>query len=146
MMDDEPNPQGVRTLMQAMLIDAIACLFGRGQPAERRTLVRHARAWIARRDCGFVFSFESVCEELQLDATRLRKMLLRSDPSSACAHAALLKAAHESARSDRVRAALEHARNRPKPTAMSAPRKARRGASRASCGDALPFADAKARG
>jgi hypothetical protein len=70
---------GPRGLMRAVLVDAIQCLVGgrRGgkvDPGEwRRT-----RRWILDRDQEWLFSFRSICRELDLDPTHLRRRLLAS--------------------------------------------------------------------
>jgi len=70
---------GPRGLMRAVLVDAIQCLVGgrRGgkvDPGEwRRT-----RRWLLDRDGEWLFSFHSICRELDLDPTHLRRRLLAS--------------------------------------------------------------------
>jgi len=70
---------GARGLMRAVLVDAIQCLVGgrRGgkvDPGEwRRT-----RRWVLDQDGDWLFSFRSICRELDLDAGHLRRRLLAS--------------------------------------------------------------------
>jgi len=51
-----------------------------------------ARAWIARRDRDSLFSFESICDVLELDGDRLRSKLLRTRRPTRTALAALTTA------------------------------------------------------
>jgi hypothetical protein len=68
--------------MRAVLLDAIGCLSGQGiKPSHRARVAMQARAWIARRGTDALFSFDSICQTLELDGERLRRMLLTS-PSS----------------------------------------------------------------
>jgi hypothetical protein len=70
-------------LMRAVLLDAIGCLSGQGvKPTHRARAAMQARAWVARRgsDAG-LFSFDSICDTLELDGERLRRMLLTTPPS-----------------------------------------------------------------
>jgi hypothetical protein len=68
---------GVLALMRAVLVDAITCLDGRGvKPSHRARVAMQARAWIARRGCESLFSFDSICDALELDGERLRRLLL----------------------------------------------------------------------
>ena len=70
---------GPRGLMRAVLVDAIQCLVGgrRGgkvDPCEwRRT-----RRWVLDQDGNWLFSFRSICRELDLDPVHLRRRLLAS--------------------------------------------------------------------
>jgi hypothetical protein len=71
-----------RTLMRAVLEDAIRCLQGGGSPVrERMSLARDARNWVESRDPRWPYSFENVCEALEVDASRLRQRLLAMTPS-----------------------------------------------------------------
>src|SRR5262245_13454946 len=73
---------GERALLCAILEDAIRCLAGEGRPArERWGLAAEARAWIENDDREWPFSFECVCESLNLDSGRLRSKLLRAAPT-----------------------------------------------------------------
>jgi hypothetical protein len=63
---------GVRTLMAAMLYDAIcACLGGDCIAREE------ANAWIESREADWIFSFVSVCDVLRLSPTAVRLALRR---------------------------------------------------------------------
>ena len=69
--------QAERRLLVALLDDAIhiyrtARLTSRGH---YRCHVREVAEWIASRDRTWVFSFERVCEVLQIDADHLRRTL-----------------------------------------------------------------------
>src|SRR6185295_7687778 len=48
---------------------------------ERRQLAAEARAWFVAEDSRWPFSFENICEALDLSAARLRAQLLRDAPS-----------------------------------------------------------------
>ena len=76
---------GELALMRAVLVDAITCLDGKGvKPSHRARVAMQARAWISRRGCDSLFSFDSICDALEIDGERLRRMLLtpRSSKSS----------------------------------------------------------------
>jgi hypothetical protein len=67
-----------RALMQAILQDAILCLYGDAGPGkERERLVADARYWIELRSREWIFSFESVCDALGIDPDFARSRLLR---------------------------------------------------------------------
>jgi len=66
-----------RALMRALLQDAVLCLIGEAAPAkERPKLAEEARYWVASRSRGWVFSFERVCESLDIEPEYARKHLL----------------------------------------------------------------------
>ena len=68
-----------RGLMRALLEDAIGCLTGEiGHRRERHILAADARQWIEDRDRQWPFSFENVCDGLDIDADYLRERLLRT--------------------------------------------------------------------
>lgn len=68
---------GELALMRAVLVDAITCLSGRGiKPSHRARVAMQARAWIARRGRESLFTFDSICDALELDGEKLRWMLL----------------------------------------------------------------------
>jgi hypothetical protein len=73
--------QPVRRLMLAMLADAIRCFrtnSGARQPVRRRDFAE-AQSWIfSDKDDGF-FSFNAVCDALEIDPKAVRKMLVRSN-------------------------------------------------------------------
>lgn len=66
-------------LMLAVLNDAIECLIRyRGAEIRRhKALYREAREWILSRDGTALYSFESICETLKIDANYLRLGLLQ---------------------------------------------------------------------
>jgi hypothetical protein len=69
--------QGERRLMLAVLGDAVDCC-RRGRRARdpaTRLLVDETRAWVESTDCGATFSFESICDVLDIDADYLRRCL-----------------------------------------------------------------------
>ncbi len=72
-------PVGVKALMLAVLEDAIRCyLDGKGADASE------AEIWMISRKRRSPFDFENVCEMLDLDASAVRRALLRLvDPKSA---------------------------------------------------------------
>lgn len=73
---------GERALMRSVLEDAIQCLRGSVGPArERGQLAAEARAWFLTEESRWPFSFENICEALDLSAARLRSQLLRDAPS-----------------------------------------------------------------
>jgi hypothetical protein len=75
---------GPLALMRAVLVDAIECLSGNGiKPSHRARVAMQARAWISRRGCDSLFSFDSICDALELDAARLRRVLLAPKPRKA---------------------------------------------------------------
>ena len=66
-----------RALMRAVLVDAIRCVLGEVSPlTERDYLAAEARRWIRSRDEYWPFSFENICAGLDLQAERLRRLLL----------------------------------------------------------------------
>lgn len=68
---------GELALMRAVLADAITCLSGQGiKPSHRARVAMQARAWIMRRGTETVFAFDSICDALELDGERLRRILL----------------------------------------------------------------------
>ena len=72
---------GERALMHAVIEDAILCLRGQaGTTQHRARLAADARTWIEERDAQWPFSFENLCEALDLDARRLRTRLLADAP------------------------------------------------------------------
>jgi hypothetical protein len=70
-----------RSLLHALLVDAMRCLFGEvgGPPAKRARFAAEAHAWIASRDDAEPFAFENVCAWLELPAGRLRTYLLSQE-------------------------------------------------------------------
>jgi hypothetical protein len=69
----------IKRLMLAVLQDALECLAGRavctgGSDTSRR--LREAAEWVADNNETEVFSFNSVCEVLGVDAAAVRKALI----------------------------------------------------------------------
>ncbi len=64
--------------MLAILQDAVACLEkGFFRPSRRCSRpASEVVQWITQRDRTWLFSFESICENLNLDAEALRQQLL----------------------------------------------------------------------
>lgn len=72
-----PEDDGPRRLMLAVLRDAVHTLTVVRARTPRGTSeeVREAEAWVASRDCGHLFAFERICEELQVDPSYVRRGL-----------------------------------------------------------------------
>jgi hypothetical protein len=67
--------------MLAVLVDAIQCLAGATGPVRHRArLAADARAWVAECSATWPFSFQRICEALDLDRSRLRTRLLADAP------------------------------------------------------------------
>jgi len=70
-----------KRLMLAILQDAVACLekglFRTSQRCSRPAY--EAAQWIAQRNRTWLFSFENICDNLNLDAEALRQRLLRKE-------------------------------------------------------------------
>jgi hypothetical protein len=75
----ERHRDPTRKLMLAMLEDAVRCLQHYvSDPSERgRTLFLNARTWIMDRHNHWIFSFENVCELLELNPDYIRDGLRR---------------------------------------------------------------------
>ena len=79
----EPSPEasplrGVRTLMAAVLEDAVRCLLEGSRPksgAHARIRAGASARWIRSTDTSWPFSFQSICDVLSIDADRLRREL-----------------------------------------------------------------------
>lgn len=65
---------GEKALVLAVLEDAIRCLERRSRAGVRSA--REAEAWIRANDTRWPFSFVNVCAHLEIDASRLRAVLL----------------------------------------------------------------------
>src|SRR5262245_35567195 len=73
---------GERSLMRAVLEDAIRCLAGEGGPRrERAQLAAQARDWMIAADPAWPFSFENICDALGFEMEGLRARLLRDAPT-----------------------------------------------------------------
>jgi hypothetical protein len=72
---DEP----IKRLMLVVLNDAIRCYQTNAgvQRRHARRLLAETKEWLFRLSGDASFSFESICEVLQIDAPRLRRALLR---------------------------------------------------------------------
>jgi len=71
--------EGERRLMLAILEDAVACFqkyAGATRPRSRR-LFQEAEEWFLETDSSWVFSFESICSVLNIDAQYFRRNLMR---------------------------------------------------------------------
>src|SRR6266404_5602401 len=74
-----PSFEPIVRLMGAILIDAVRCFqnnFGAHLPSAQNEF-REARFWIFDKKADGPFSFESVCNSLQIDSRGLRDSLLR---------------------------------------------------------------------
>ena len=71
------QPQGERLLLLAVLEDAIDCYrrCRRSRDPAMRLLFDETRAWVESRDHDTLFSFESLCEALDIDPDYLRRRL-----------------------------------------------------------------------
>ena len=69
--------QGERLLMLAVLEDALDCYrkCRRSRDPATRLLFDETRAWVESREHDRLFSFESVCEALDIDPDYLRRRL-----------------------------------------------------------------------
>ena len=74
-----------RALLSALLFDGIQAFLTHGLEGARGSKRRYAEAlaWVTHRDSDYVFSYESVCEALGVDAKWLRKGLLNLAVSKA---------------------------------------------------------------
>ena len=78
-----------QALMSAVLEDAIRCLAGEiGPRSKRPELAIEAREWLMDTDRRWPFSFENICDALDMNADQLRSRLLR-DAATAPAAATL---------------------------------------------------------
>jgi hypothetical protein len=75
----ERRTDPTKKLVLAMLEDAVNCLqHYASDPSERgRTLFHNARTWIMDRHNYWIFSFENVCELLELNPDYIRDGLRR---------------------------------------------------------------------
>lgn len=74
--------RGPQALMLAILEDAIHCA-GLAPDPERPDQMRlriHARGWMRSASRTWLFSFESICDALSIDAYGLRRRVLREAP------------------------------------------------------------------
>ena len=74
---------GERRLLVAILIDAMnirqrRCRLRRNAPA----LQRETERWFASRERRWPFAFESICDTLELDAGRIRRLLADQEDRS----------------------------------------------------------------
>lgn len=70
-----------QTLLLAMLEDAILCAARPVTNFKQEELQRNALRWIKGDEyyAGYLFSFRSVCEELDLDSSYIRKRILSGE-------------------------------------------------------------------
>ncbi len=75
-----------RSLLEAVLREAILCATGQGEPIrDRARLEADARRWIRSRSRNWLFAFESICDVLDINADCLRRQLLAPRGASAAA-------------------------------------------------------------
>ena len=108
-------PSGIPALLVAIIEEAIASLMAgaRSQGSRQRAEAKCAERWISSSDASHPFSFESICDALDLDASALRREILQQ-AAKAPARPARARRRHEVPRGDRR---LEHSterRRRPK--------------------------------
>lgn len=72
-----PTRPGGERLLLAILDDAIASYmkYAGARDRRRRTIFERTEAWVERRDARWLFSFERICDEVRLDARRIRTLL-----------------------------------------------------------------------
>jgi hypothetical protein len=72
-----PTRPGGERLLLAILDDAIACYlkYATATDPKRKKLFDRTVRWVERRDASWIFSFERICDEVKLDARRLRVLL-----------------------------------------------------------------------
>ena len=85
------SEQPERRLMLAVLQDAVATLLKHAGSARSgpRRLVREAEQWIFTHNADWPFSFENICNALNLDAAALREGLRHRDGGGAARVVAL---------------------------------------------------------
>ncbi len=89
-----------RRLMLAILEDAVLTILKyAGKPGKRaRRLVRDVERWVAVHDRGWIFSFESICSVLDIDANAMRNSLrasqLRSEKQGGAPRVVVFHAGH----------------------------------------------------
>jgi len=68
-----------RALMFAILQDAVVCFqdYAGAQEKRKRRLFLDAEEWVMNDDHDYLFSFENVCASLALNASYLRRGLMR---------------------------------------------------------------------
>ena len=73
----DPRTEPEKRLMVAVLEDAISLVVGTGGCAgdDPRTAVRDAERWFASDSRATPFAFASICDVLDLDASRLREAI-----------------------------------------------------------------------
>ena len=70
---------GPRALMRAILHEAVLCLQGTAagvRLCDRAAVAEQARTWMRSRSARWIFSFESICQVLDIDPDFLRRKLL----------------------------------------------------------------------
>ena len=74
---DDPQTQAIKRLMLAVLSDAMRCfqIYCRAQSRSERRMFYEAKGWIWDRDREGPFTFEAICETLEIEPERLRRGL-----------------------------------------------------------------------
>ncbi len=83
--------EGEERLLYAMMENAIEDYqkYVLALDKKGKELFQHAEEWFFETDSGSEFSFEHICDYLQLNASYVRKGLLRWKKERCCSHAAL---------------------------------------------------------
>jgi hypothetical protein len=92
--------QGEKQLMLAVLAQAVGTFerHARATSSRGQRLFREVEEWIESRDASWIYSFESICHALGLDADNLRAALRGWKPSRANHGAKLYRFRRASAR------------------------------------------------
>jgi hypothetical protein len=71
------GPKRERLLMLAVLEDAVDCFqkYAYSRDPRGRAMLKEAEGWVNSTDRSWLFSFEKICEELDIDAEYLRRGL-----------------------------------------------------------------------
>jgi hypothetical protein len=74
---DDPETQAIKRLMLAVLSDAVRCFqtYCRAQSCSGRRMFYEAKGWIWDRNSEGPFTFEAICETLEIEPERLRRGL-----------------------------------------------------------------------
>jgi hypothetical protein len=74
---DDPETEAIKRLMFAVLADAVRCFqtYCRAQNRSGRRMFYEAKGWIWDRNSEGPFTFEAICETLEIEPERLRRGL-----------------------------------------------------------------------
>lgn len=73
----QPDQSGLRRLMAAILVDAVAVLRASVRTRGDQTLKRETIHWVMAEDAEWPFSFVRVCEALEYDPVSVRLRMIR---------------------------------------------------------------------